>query len=310
MKKRIFKIALLFLCFAVMLVSFAFLCKAHSGRTDSRGGHKDNKNVSGLGSYHYHCGGYPAHLHTSGYCPYTDVFPTGVDFVIGKTEIFVGERIDLIANVYPSNSCNTKVTYKSSDSGVVSIEGNTLVAKGVGSAVISATTFNGKEYNVNVSIKEVAVESITIDAPKSLEVGENALLKVKFVPTNATNKKIIWHSSNDEIVTVDSVGYIKAVGVGTAEIIAENISLTATVKIEILPKETANDKDVNFTVSENTDNEEKHYLTDKNKSVDTLENTDDEIESDSSSAFAGFLLVAGVCVCVVLVKNKNKKAKK
>lgn len=42
---------------------------AHSGRTDSSGGHKDNKNKSGLGSYHYHCGGYPAHLHTNG-CPY------------------------------------------------------------------------------------------------------------------------------------------------------------------------------------------------------------------------------------------------
>ena len=44
--------------------------EAHSGRTDSNGGHKDNKNKSGLGSYHYHCGGYPAHLHTDGTCPY------------------------------------------------------------------------------------------------------------------------------------------------------------------------------------------------------------------------------------------------
>lgn len=43
---------------------------AHSGRTDSNGGHRDNKNKSGLGSYHYHCGGYPAHLHPNGVCPY------------------------------------------------------------------------------------------------------------------------------------------------------------------------------------------------------------------------------------------------
>ncbi len=43
---------------------------AHSGRTDSNGGHRDNNNKSGLGSYHYHCGGYPAHLHTNGQCPY------------------------------------------------------------------------------------------------------------------------------------------------------------------------------------------------------------------------------------------------
>lgn len=43
---------------------------AHIGRTDSNGGHKDKKNVSGLGAYHYHCGGYPAHLHPNGVCPY------------------------------------------------------------------------------------------------------------------------------------------------------------------------------------------------------------------------------------------------
>lgn len=44
--------------------------EAHQGRTDKNGGHKDNKNVSGLGSYHYHCGGNPAHLHENGVCPY------------------------------------------------------------------------------------------------------------------------------------------------------------------------------------------------------------------------------------------------
>lgn len=47
------------------------LSLAHSGRTDSNGGHRDNKNKSGLGSYHYHCGGHPAHLHTNGVCPYS-----------------------------------------------------------------------------------------------------------------------------------------------------------------------------------------------------------------------------------------------
>ncbi len=42
---------------------------AHSGRTDSSGGHKDNKNASGLGSYHYHHGVGP-HLHPNGVCSY------------------------------------------------------------------------------------------------------------------------------------------------------------------------------------------------------------------------------------------------
>jgi hypothetical protein len=55
----------------IQLLSEGFVTEAHSGRTDSSGGHKDNKNKSGLGGYHYHCGGNPAHLHKNGVCPYS-----------------------------------------------------------------------------------------------------------------------------------------------------------------------------------------------------------------------------------------------
>lgn len=50
--------------------SGVLVAEAHSGRTDRYGGHRDNKNKSGLGSYHYYCGGHPAHLHENGACPY------------------------------------------------------------------------------------------------------------------------------------------------------------------------------------------------------------------------------------------------
>lgn len=54
------------------LINTTLTVEAHSGRTDRYGGHKDNKNKSGLGYYHYHCGGYPAHLHENGICPYAN----------------------------------------------------------------------------------------------------------------------------------------------------------------------------------------------------------------------------------------------
>lgn len=55
---------------AVVSISFPTTAFAHSGRTDGSGGHHDYNNKSGLGSYHYHCGGFPAHLHPNGVCPY------------------------------------------------------------------------------------------------------------------------------------------------------------------------------------------------------------------------------------------------
>lgn len=66
-KGKILSILMVALC----IISIGLNTYAHSGRTDASGGHKDNKNKSGLGSYHYHCGGHPAHLHTNGVCPYS-----------------------------------------------------------------------------------------------------------------------------------------------------------------------------------------------------------------------------------------------
>lgn len=71
------KKAILVLTVSVTAINLTYIPSAaspiqsHSGRTDSSGGHRDNKNKSGLGSYHYHCGGHEAHLHKNGVCPYS-----------------------------------------------------------------------------------------------------------------------------------------------------------------------------------------------------------------------------------------------
>lgn len=56
----------------LVLCALSLPAYGHSGRTDSSGGHRDNNNVSGLGYYHFHCNGSPAHLHDKGYCPYKE----------------------------------------------------------------------------------------------------------------------------------------------------------------------------------------------------------------------------------------------
>lgn len=72
MMKKLFKKISIYMMTAMLAFSTVpGTVQAHSGRTDSSGGHHDNKNVSGLGSYHYHCGGHPAHLHDDGVCPYS-----------------------------------------------------------------------------------------------------------------------------------------------------------------------------------------------------------------------------------------------
>lgn len=62
------KVFVITLCICLFFPSN--IATAHSGRTDSHGGHHDYKNRSGIGDYHYHHGMGP-HLHPHGVCPYS-----------------------------------------------------------------------------------------------------------------------------------------------------------------------------------------------------------------------------------------------
>lgn len=81
---------------------------AHGGRTDGSGGHRDNKNKSGLGSYHYHCGGYPAHLHSNGVCPYASSSTTTSDSSKKTTSTTSSKKTSKTTSKYA-----TKTTIKS-----------------------------------------------------------------------------------------------------------------------------------------------------------------------------------------------------
>lgn len=49
----------------ILVLALSSTAGAHSGGTDSQGGHRNRS----TGEYHYHHG-YPAHQHTGGECPY------------------------------------------------------------------------------------------------------------------------------------------------------------------------------------------------------------------------------------------------
>ena len=89
----------------MLMIALAISVHAHGGRTDSSGGHKDNENVSGLGWYHYHCGGHPAHLHNNGVCPYA-----GKD-ISSETEKNSGAASDHYkTNTYKSTSTKNAIS--------------------------------------------------------------------------------------------------------------------------------------------------------------------------------------------------------
>ena len=169
------------LLIVMSVISISISAYAHSGRTDANGGHRDNKNKSGLGSYHYHCGGYPAHLHTNGVCPYssspksnknssssssnsntkitttkpTTVAVTGIQINENIETLEVGNNKILTATITPDNATDKSITWKSSDESIATISTTgELIAKKPGIVDITVASSNGKTSSIKINIKE------------------------------------------------------------------------------------------------------------------------------------------------------------
>ena len=152
------------------------------------------------------------------------------------------ETAQLTAEVIPSYADNTRVTWKSSDENVVTVdEKGKVTAVGNGTATITVTSVSGNyTATVAVTVKiPVEIERITIETEKEIltKIGESTELKVKIEPENADAQKLIWKSDNEMVAAVDENGKVTAIGNGmaiitvTTEYGKNTASIIITVKI-------------------------------------------------------------------------------
>ena len=157
------------------------------------------------------------------------------------TTLTEGESETLTATITPSNATGDKtVKWSSSNEAVAVVDSNGKVtAKKAGTAVITATSSNGKTAGCTVTVKqkEIAITGIGLNkSTTSLTEGESETLTATIAPSNATGDKTVkWSSSKEAVVAVDSNGKITAKKAGTAVITVtssngKSASCTVTVK--------------------------------------------------------------------------------
>lgn len=91
------------------------------------------------------------------------------------------------------------------------------------SNALMEVTIKKKEEDKNEEDKktDIKVSKLTLNAEtKMVKKGKTYQLKAFLSPSNATNKKIVWKSSNPKSVTVDSRGKVKAKSYGRSVITA------------------------------------------------------------------------------------------
>ena len=88
--------------------------------------------------------------------------------------------------------------------------------------------------------RPVSLQGIAFsETEKKIKMGEYFMIKPIFIPENATNKKLIWKSSNESIAKVDNEGLVKSISFGECNIsaISEDGNFVASCKIVVLEPE-------------------------------------------------------------------------
>lgn len=125
----------------------------------------------------------------------------------------------------PDYATDKTVTWMSDNQGIAMVDSNGKVT----AISLGETTITAKSGEVTatckVTVVPTPVESITLsNASLSIAEGETATLTVTIIPADATEKNIMWASSDTDVATVSANGEVTGVKVGSATITAISIN--------------------------------------------------------------------------------------
>ncbi|MCQ6557159.1 Ig-like domain-containing protein [Paenibacillus mendelii] len=152
-----------------------------------------------------------------------------------------GDTTKLSAVVAPANATEQGVEWSSSNESIAAVDTNgEVTAIAGGTAVITASTIDGDRMArtaITVTSVNVPVTGITISpATVSLYTEETTKLTPLITPTNASNKAVVWSSSDERIAQVDQEGTVTAISPGSVEIAATTVdgSMKALSQVTVL----------------------------------------------------------------------------
>ena len=143
----------------------------------------------------------------------------------------IGESATLTATVKPDDATDKTVAWSSSDESVAKVDNGKVTAVKSGKATVTAKCgVKTAECAVTVT---VPVSSITLDKTTlSLVIGESFTLTATVKPDDATDKTVIWSSSDESVARVDN-GKVTAVNAGQAKISAAVGNITTSCNVVV-----------------------------------------------------------------------------
>lgn len=163
----------------------------------------------------------------------TNVTLSKTSYTLAPSQTFTLKPI-----ISPSNTTVKTVTWKSSNTSVATVNSKGVV-KGVkaGTATITCTTLsNNRTATCKITVKNASVQSVKLSTTSiSTTANKSITLKATVSPSYATDKRVIWLSSNPAVATVSTSGVIKTVAPGKTVITCQSVSgkKTATCTVTV-----------------------------------------------------------------------------
>jgi len=143
----------------------------------------------------------------------------------------------LTAFIIPSSATNKSVVWSSNSSNATVNSSGVVTAISAGSAIITARSVSGSQIATCTITITVPVTSVTISPiTNTINTNTTKQLSATVLPSNATNKSIIWSSSNANIATVSSTGLVMGIAPGSTTIRVQTVDrgFTATSNVTII----------------------------------------------------------------------------
>ena len=159
-------------------------------------------------------------------------------------DMYEGDTFKLTATVLPVNTTDSKdISWSSNNEAVATVsEDGKVTAKSVGTAVITATSTNGKTASCTVTVekKHIPITEVSLsESAVGIIEGNTHKLTATVLPENTTDSKSVsWSSNNEAVATVSEDGTITAKSVGTVVITATSSNgKTADCTVTVSKKE-------------------------------------------------------------------------
>jgi uncharacterized protein YjdB len=169
--------------------------------------------------------------------------PQSISLSKSSLSLMVNRTAQLTATINPSSATNKSVTWTSCNPEIATVDSKGKVnALKVGTVTITATANAAPtiKKSIPVTVTKVIPTSLKL-SKSSLNITKNQTVKVAatVTPGDATDKTVIWKSSNTQVATVDTKGNVKGIANGSATITAtakDNSNIFKTVSVKVSTK--------------------------------------------------------------------------